>query len=140
MLNVDVCASTGGVVRCAYDSCGVTFRRGLLAAWASGTASSGLSLMNMLRSQQGDTWGHEMLPLACGGQPVYLLPLAGVPLHSDRMLGDKFRPPAHPPSAAASCRTVSMGTGARLPRVKLEREAQTLYPSFCSTNNKKTPF
>ncbi|XDV40553.1 hypothetical protein PO909_009613 [Leuciscus waleckii] len=22
--------------------------------------------MNMLRSQQGDTWGHEMLPLACG--------------------------------------------------------------------------
>lgn len=105
-------------MRCAYDSCSVTFRRGLLAEWASGNASSGLSLMNMLRSQQGDTWGHEILPLACGGQPVYLLPLAGVPLHSDRMLGDKFRPPTHPPSAAASCRTVSMGTGARLPRVR----------------------
>lgn len=62
----------------------------------SGTV--GLPLMNMLRSQRVDTWGHEMLPPACGGQPVY-------PACHYTWIGcwgDKFRPPAHPPSAVAT--------------------------------------
>lgn len=86
--------------------------------------------LNMLRSQQVDMRGHEMLPLADGGQPVYLLPLAGVPLHSERMLGDRFRPPAHPPSAATSCGPVSMGTGARLPSVRAGTRGTSSYRAF----------
>lgn len=39
-MSVDVFASIGGMVRCASHSCRVAFRRGLLSAWASGTASS----------------------------------------------------------------------------------------------------
>lgn len=46
------------------------------------------------------------------------LPSASVRLYSERMLGDKFRPPAPSPSAVAQSRLVSMGTCTRLLPVK----------------------
>lgn len=50
------------------------------------------------------------------------LPAATLPMQSERMLGDKFRPPAPSPSAIAQSRLVSMGTCTRLPPVRESRE------------------
>lgn len=50
------------------------------------------------------------------------LPAETLPMQSERMLGDKFRPRAPSPSAIAQSRLVSMGTCTRLPPVRESRE------------------
>lgn len=73
-----------------------------------------LMWMNMLKALRGMRGGHEMEPLACQGQSVCSLPVARLRPFSLRMLRDKFRISAHPPSATTSFRPVSMGTVIRL--------------------------
>lgn len=102
------------MVSCAFDSCSVAFKR-------VGQCCHFILNEHVEHSARG-RWGRETVPLTWRGQSDCPLPAASMLQYSERMLEDKFRAPAHPPSAMASCRPVSMGTAARLPGVKIGRE------------------
>lgn len=102
------------MVSCAFDSCSVAFK-------TVGQCCRFILNEHVEHPARG-RWGRETVPLTCRGQSDCPLPASSMLLYSERMLGDKFRAPTHPPSATASCKPVSMGTAARLPGVKIGRE------------------
>lgn len=109
---------------CGFDSCSVAFKR-------VGQCCRFILNEHVERSARG-RWGRETVPLTCRGQSDCPLPAASMLLYTERMLEDKFRAPAHPPSAAASCRPVSMGTATRLPGVEIGKETvQFIYTTVC---------